>query len=120
MSKSLYGFCPQCKAPAASTERRINGNSTCTKGHTHPRAAFLCPTVGDGDGDGGVSENVKVSFLMSLQEDANLSKLMGASHIDVRNAFFANYVTSLLLLKLQDISGLLMINDHHHAMLTKF
>lgn len=120
MSKSVYGFCPQCKAPGKITEKRINGNTICEKGHTHPRAAFLYPTDGDSDSDGGVSENIKVSFLMSLQEDANLSKLIGVSHINVRNAFFANYVTSLLLLKLQDISGLLMINDHHHSMLTKF
>lgn len=64
--------------------------------------------------------NVKESFLASLEESINLNKLNGASASDVRNAFAANYVTALLLLKLQDLLGLMLINDHAHAKLTKF
>jgi hypothetical protein len=64
--------------------------------------------------------NVKESILASLQEGINLQKLNGASAKDVCNAFIANYVTSLLLLKLQDIKGLMLINDHGHSKLTKF
>jgi len=59
-------------------------------------------------------------ILASLEESINLTKLNGASLVTVRNAFFANYVTALLLLKLQDIKGLMLINDHAHAKLTKF
>ena len=64
--------------------------------------------------------NVKESFLSSLEENINLNRLNGASAVDVRNAFAANYVTALLLLKMQDLKGLMLINDHAHAKLTKF
>jgi hypothetical protein len=64
--------------------------------------------------------NVKENFLASLEESMNLGKLKGASAVDVRNAFAANYVTALLLLKLQDLKGLMLINDHGHSKLTKF
>lgn len=59
-------------------------------------------------------------MLQTLEEGINLNKMKGACHVTVRNAFFANYVTALLLLKLQDLKGLMVINDHKHSMLTKF
>lgn len=59
-------------------------------------------------------------ILANLEENINLGKLNGACHVTVRNAFFANYVTALLMLKLQDLKGLLLINDHGHSKLTKF
>jgi len=61
-----------------------------------------------------------MSILNDLNESINLQKLNGACHVDVRNAFFANYVAALLMLKLQDIKGLMVVNDHHHSALTKF
>jgi len=61
-----------------------------------------------------------MNILTNLDESINLQKLNGTCHVDVRNAFFANYVAALLMLKLQDIKGLLLINDHHHSALTKF
>lgn len=59
-------------------------------------------------------------FLSVLEENLNLQKLNGADYITVKNAFFANYVTALLLIKLQDLHGLKLINDPGHAALTKF
>jgi hypothetical protein len=38
----------------------------------------------------------------------------------VKNAFFANYLAALLMLKIQDLKGLMLINDRSHANLTKF
>jgi hypothetical protein len=64
--------------------------------------------------------NVKENFFANLEEGMNLEKLKGASARDVRNAFAANYVAALLFLKLQDLSGLKLINDHGHSNLTKF
>jgi hypothetical protein len=61
-----------------------------------------------------------MSILADLNESINLQKLNGADHVDVRNAFFANYVAALMMLKLQDIQGLMVVNDHHHSALTKF
>ena len=62
----------------------------------------------------------KINILTSLEESINLSKLNNATYVTVCNAFFANYITALVLLKIQDISGLLIINDHNHSKLTKF
>lgn len=104
MSKAIYGYCPKCGAEGISVERRIDGNSTCKNGHTFPRKDFI----------------KSKSMLQGLEESINLQKLNGACHISVKNAFFANYVTALLLLKLQDIKGLMIINDHNHSMLSKF
>lgn len=125
-----YGYCPVCGAKGVSTERRINGNTTCENGHTKPRASFNTPTdkeqveieVGKDAKVGNITINKesKTSFLGSLEESINLQKLDGANHVTVRNAFFANYVTALLLLKIQDLKGLMLINDHSHSMLTKF
>ena len=125
-----YGYCPVCGAKGVSTERRINGNTTCENGHIKPRASFNTPTdkeqveieVGKDAKVGNITINKesKTSFLGSLEESINLQKLTGANHITVRNAFFANYVAAMLLLKLQDLKGLMLINDHHHSMLTKF
>jgi len=64
--------------------------------------------------------NVKESFLASLFEDLDLKCLVNARAADVKNAFFANYAAALVLLKLQDLRGLELINDHGHADLVKF
>jgi hypothetical protein len=66
------------------------------------------------------SIDVKESFLKYLEEGINLNKLNGVTYVDVRNAFFANYLAALVMLKVQDIKGLMLINDHNHAKLTKF
>ena len=34
--RNPYGFCPQCRAPGANRERRINGNDVCANGHIYP------------------------------------------------------------------------------------
>lgn len=124
-----YGYCPVCGAKGISTERRINGNTTCENGHIKPRASFNTPTdkeqveieVGKDAKVGDITINKESkTFLGSLEESINLKKLDGANHVTVRNAFFANYVAAMLLLKLQDLKGLMLINDHHHSMLTKF
>jgi len=61
-----------------------------------------------------------MKILSTLEENINLQKLNGACHVSVRNAFFANYCAALLLLKIQDIKGLMLINDRSHVALTKF
>jgi hypothetical protein len=38
----------------------------------------------------------------------------------VKNAFFANYLAALVMLRLQDLKGLLLVNDPTHAKLAKF
>ena len=63
---------------------------------------------------------MNLDYYNQLLEARGLFRLQNASEDGVKNAFFANYLTSLVLLKLQDIKGLMLINDPHHARLTKF
>ena len=58
--------------------------------------------------------------LLSLEESINLNRLKDVDHEMVKNAFFANYLAALLLLKIQDLKGLMLINDRSHANLTSF
>lgn len=60
------------------------------------------------------------SILDTINETMHLNKLQGATFEKVKNSFFANYLAALVLLRLQDIKGLMMINDPHHSKLTKF
>jgi hypothetical protein len=60
------------------------------------------------------------SILDTINETMHLNRLQGATYEKVKNAFFANYLTALVLLRLQDLKGLMMINDPHHCKLTKF
>lgn len=53
-------------------------------------------------------------------EAQGLLRLQGASEDVVKNAFFANYLAALVLLKLQDLKGLMLINDHSNSKLTRF
>ena len=61
-----------------------------------------------------------MSILVTLEEGINLTRLNGATQMNVLNAFFANYLSSLILLKLQDLRGLMLINDRSHSRLTSF
>jgi len=125
-----YGYCPLCGAPGVATERRINGNTVCKNGHSRPRASYSYPTgkeqveieVGKNAkvGDITINKESKPSLLTMLEESISLQKLNNADHVMVINGFLANYATALLILKLQDIQGLKLINDHAHASLTKF
>jgi hypothetical protein len=65
-------------------------------------------------------EVTMTNFFANLEESINLKRLEKADDTDIKNGFFANYVTALLFLKLQDLKGLELINDHGHANLTKF
>jgi len=40
-----YGFCPVCGAPGSTRGRCLNGNDTCTNGHTYPSATAIFPPV---------------------------------------------------------------------------
>ena len=124
-----YGYCPLCGAKGVSTERRINGLTTCENGHVRPRANFTNPTgkeqveieVGKGAKVGNITINKESKmFLSNLEESINLQKLDGATALTVKSAFFANYVTALVFLKIQDLKGLMLINDHAHTNLSKF
>lgn len=61
-----------------------------------------------------------MTILQQLDENQMLNRLNGAGYDDVKNAFFSNYLASLVLLKLQDLKGLMLINDSGNAKLTRF
>ena len=61
-----------------------------------------------------------MSFITDLMESVRLNRLVGATEEQVKNAFFANYLAGLLLLRLQDMKGLLLINDRQHTLLNRF
>jgi hypothetical protein len=122
---SPYGLCPTCGAPGVSTERRMNGDTTCQNGHKHKQSEMIKDKeqveieIGKGAKVGNITIN-KESLLSELSENVNLSKLVNKDHTAVVNAFFANYISSLVMLKLHDLKGLQIIHDHGHSMLTKF
>ncbi len=39
-----YGYCPECRTPGVSVERRLNGDAHCANGHAYPRkkAKYAC------------------------------------------------------------------------------
>jgi hypothetical protein len=59
---------------------------------------------------------MSILFEMSL----NLQRLRGMDSYGVKNAFFANYLAGLIMLKLKDLKGLVLIKDPQHARLTRF
>jgi hypothetical protein len=61
-----------------------------------------------------------MTILEKISSDMHLDKLQGVTHHQVKNAFLANYLAALMLLRLQDLKGLMLINDPHHSKLTKF
>jgi hypothetical protein len=61
-----------------------------------------------------------ISILDTINETMHLNRLQGTTYEKVKNAFFANYLAALLLLRLQDLKGLMLINDPAHSKLTKF
>lgn len=61
-----------------------------------------------------------MNFLATLEESIHLIRLNHMSDREVKNAFFSNYLASLIMLKLQDLKGLMMINDREHSKLTGF
>lgn len=61
-----------------------------------------------------------ISILDTINETMHLNRLQGATYEKVKNSFFANYLAALVLLRLQDLKGLMIINDPLHSKLTKF
>jgi hypothetical protein len=61
-----------------------------------------------------------MNFLATLEESIHLIRLNHMSDREVKNAFFSNYMAALIMLRLQDLKGLMMINDRAHAKLTTF
>lgn len=61
-----------------------------------------------------------MKILATLEESVNLEKLNGLSKTQLLNAFFANYLGALVLLKLDDLKGLMLVNDRSHSKLTSF
>jgi hypothetical protein len=59
-------------------------------------------------------------ILSTINESMHLNRLQGATADTVKNAFFANYLGALILLRLQDFHGLMLINDPGHSKLTRF
>ena len=60
------------------------------------------------------------SILDTINETMHLNRLQGITYEKVKNSFFSNYLAALVLLRLQDLKGLMMINDPHHSKLTRF
>jgi hypothetical protein len=61
-----------------------------------------------------------MSILSQLDESVNLNRLKGLNCTEVMNAFFANYLATLVILRLQDLQGLMLINDRNHSKLNTF
>lgn len=59
-------------------------------------------------------------IFQTIHESMNLNRLQGATDEKIKNAFFANYLGALVLLRLQDLKGLMLINDPSHSKLTRF
>jgi hypothetical protein len=61
-----------------------------------------------------------MNILFELNQSVLVHRLQGMDSYGVKNAFFANYLAALVMLRLQDLKGLLLVNDPTHAKLTKF
>jgi hypothetical protein len=55
-----------------------------------------------------------------LFEIALAQRLKGVDSTQVKDAFFANYLAALLMVRLHDLKGLQLIRDPSHSKLTKF
>jgi hypothetical protein len=62
----------------------------------------------------------KLALLDTINESMHLNRLQGATDEKIKNAFFANYLGALVMLRLQDLKGLMLINDQSHSKLTRF
>lgn len=58
-----------------------------------------------------------MSLFESLQQ---VQRLKGADSAQVKNAFFANYCSALLMVRLHDLKGMHLVKDPAHSKLTKF
>jgi hypothetical protein len=61
-----------------------------------------------------------MKLFQSLTEATHTLKLKGVTDEKIKNAFFANFLAGLLMLRVQDLAGLKMINDSRHADLKQF
>ncbi len=61
-----------------------------------------------------------MSLMQEMSKSALVRRLHGADEGKVKNAFLANYIAALVMLKLQDLKGLMLVNDRAHAKLTSF
>lgn len=61
-----------------------------------------------------------MTLLEELRSFALVRRLNGLDSTAVKNAFFANFLTGLLFVKLQDLKGLALVNDPSHAKLSSF
>lgn len=61
-----------------------------------------------------------MSLIEHLSGKAALMRLQGLDSQAVKNAFFANYLAALVLVKLKDIQGLGLVNDQAHKHLPGF
>lgn len=61
-----------------------------------------------------------LGILDTINESMHLNRLQGATDEKIKNAFFANYLGAMVMLKLQDLKGLMLINDPSHSKLSRF
>ena len=61
-----------------------------------------------------------MNILTELNQAVLVRRLQGMDSYGVKNAFFANYLAAVVMLRLHDLKGLLLVNDRAHAKLNKF
>ena len=61
-----------------------------------------------------------INILNTINETMHLNRLQGMTYENVKNSFFANYMAALVLLRVQDLKGLMIINDPSHSRLSRF
>lgn len=61
-----------------------------------------------------------INILNTINETMHLNRLQGITYESVKNSFFANYLAALVLLRVQDLKGLMIINDPSHSRLSRF
>ena len=61
-----------------------------------------------------------MNIIQELNQAQLVRRLMGMDSNQVKNAFFANYLGALVMLRMQDLKGLMLVNDPSHIKLKKF
>jgi hypothetical protein len=60
------------------------------------------------------------NILSEISNGQLVRRLQGMDSYGVKNAFFSNYLAGVIMLRLHDLKGLMLLNDPSHARLTSF
>ena len=61
-----------------------------------------------------------MTTFLSFLSESSLSRLRGITDLDVKNAFFANYLAAMLMMRTNNTSALRLVNDSSHSTLSRF